>query len=296
MKDKFYDELKKIKNITVYKNVNVKDENTLKMDAIFLYKVEISSFAAVKKVFKIIEKYNIKYYLIGNGSNILFSKKFYEGILIKIKPINSSYINIISAGDKLNLINNKYIKKGILSLDFLAGVPCSIGGAIYMNAGAFNEKMSDVIEYVYAYDIEKSKFKVFKNDECQFGYRDSYFKYHNFIILGAKVKCKYMDVIELEKMHKQRLLLRVKKMPLEYPNAGSVFKNPKENFAGELIENLGLKGKIVGGAMISLKHANVIVNYNNAQYEDIETLITLIQNEVYIKYKINLELEIIILK
>ena len=296
MKDRFYKQVKKIKGVKILKNISVRDDNNLKIEAKFLYKLEISNFYSIKKVFMYIKKYNIKYYIIGKGSNILFSKDYYNGALIKLMPKKSRYNNIINAGDSLPYLNNNYLKAGISTLNFLTGVPCSIGGAIYMNAGAFNKEMSDIVEFVYAYDIDNDKFVVFTNKECEFSYRDSYFKHNNLLILGAKIKLEYLNKDELLKKHQEYLKLRINKLPLEYPNLGSIFKNPKGLSAGKLIESIGMKGLIVGGGMISKKHANVIINYDNAESKDILHLIKIIQEEVYQKYKILLELEIIIFK
>lgn len=296
MTDYFYNEIKSLKDVKIFKNINIKNETTLKMNSIFLYKIEILSFKIIKRVFSVIKKYNIQYYILGNGSNVLFAKKFFQGVLIKLKLPSSKYLNVLSAGESLNTVNNKFIKQGISSLDFLAGVPCSIGGAIYMNASAFNESMANIIEHVYVYDIDEDKYQTLNKNECEFGYRTSYFHYHNLVILGAKIKLIYGNLQTIKQTHVKRLMTRREKLPLEYPNIGSIFKNPIPFYAGKLIEELGLKGTIIGGAKISEKHANVIINYNDANYEDIIKLIDIIKKEVYIKYKILLEEEIITFK
>lgn len=292
----FFKQVKLLKGIKVYKNVSVKEENTMKLDAIFLYKIEILSFVDVKKLFKLIKKYNMKYYILGNGSNVLFANNYFNAVLIKILAIRSNETNVLGAGELLNYVNDRYLKLGIGSLNFLSGVPCSIGGAIYMNASAFKSSMSDVIEYVYILDLSDYKIKVLTNKDCNFGYRDSYFKHHEVLILGAKIKLIYEDKNELLTRHKDLILIRKKNMPLNFPNLGSIFKNPLNMYAGKLIEDLDLKGLIVGGAKISEKHANVIINYDDATYDNILELIKIINNEVYMRYKIYLELEIIIFK
>lgn len=296
MKDEFFDTINNLKGVKIYKDINIKEDTNMKIDTLFSYKIEIYSYHLIKKVFMIINEYKLKYYIIGKGSNILFSNDCYDEIVIKLMPLKSKYLNIVSAGDSLNYINSIYLRNGISTFNFLSGVPCSIGGAIYMNAGAFNQSISDIVEYVYAFDLENLKYKVFTNKECNFSYRDSYFKHHNYLILGAKIKLKYQDRKELLDLHHRYLKIRSEKLPLEYPNLGSVFKNPDNNYAAKLIQDLGLKGLIVGGSMISKKHANVIVNIDNAKSKDILKLIEIIKEEVYIRYKIDLELEIIIFK
>ena len=296
MNDDFYLKINKLKGIKIYKDIDVKEETNMKLEAKFLYKIEIASFSNVKEVFKLIKEYKLKYYILGMGSNVLFANNYFNGVLIKILPSKNKYLNIVGAGDCLNYLNDKYLKLGISSLNFLSGVPCSIGGAIYMNAGAFNMSMSDIVEYVYILDLKDYKIKVLSNRECDFSYRDSYFKHHNILILGAKIKLFYQDIDSLNKLHKEYLLVRNKKMPLNYPNLGSIFKNPKDMYVGKMVEDLDLKGLKVGGAKISKKHGNVIINYDHAKYSDILELVKIIMEEVYIKYKIYLELEIIIFK
>ena len=296
MKDRFYYETKKLKGVKIYKNIDIREDITFKISTIFSYKIEVYSFIAVKRIFELLKKYKKEYFVIGKGSNVLFSKVYYDCVLIKFAPFKSKYLNIVTSGESLNYINDSYLKLGISSLDFLCGVPCSIGGAIYMNAGAFDESISKIIEFVYGYDIDNNRYKVFNNNECLFEYRDSYFKHHNIIILGAKIKINYMDKKDLELQHNNRLMTRRKKMPLEYPNIGSIFKNPQGHYAGKLIADLGLKGLRIGGSMISYKHANVIVNYNECKGIEVLKLIEIIEEEVYIKYKINLEREIIVFK
>ena len=227
---------------------------------------------------------------------MLFAKNYYDAILVKFMPIKNRYLNIINAGDSLNYINNNYLKEGISSLDFLCGVPCSVGGAIFMNAGAYNQSMSDIIEYVYCFDINDEKFKVLDTKQCEFSYRKSCFFYSNMCILGAKIRLEYLDILTLKRLHEKRLKLRKEKLPLEYPSLGSIFKNPEGNKAGELIEKSGLKGLKISGSMISEKHANVIVKFDECKGEDIIRLIEIIKEEIYMKYKINLEEEIIVFK
>lgn len=296
MKDRFFLEIKKIKGVKIYKNVFVGNDTNLKINALFSYKIEITNILAIKKVFQIIKKHEKKYYIIGRGSNVLLSNDCYEGVLVKLMPISKIATNVVYAGDSLNYLNSLYLEQGISSLNFMSGVPCSIGGAIYMNAGAFDQTMSDIIEYVYVFDIHDMKFKVFDNEACQFSYRTSCFQTNKMIILGAKIKLIHEPKEQIMKRHHEILEIRKNKLPLEYPNLGSVFKNPPGEYSGKLIDDLGLKGLIVGGAKISDKHANIIVNYGDATGDDVNKLIDIIKEEVYMKYKIKLELEIFVFK
>ena len=296
IKNKFYDEVKKLKGIKVFKDASLKNDNNMRIDAICLCKIEIYSYQNLRKLFEIISNYKYPYLILGKGSNVLFLNKYYECVIIKLMPINSKYLNIVYAGDSLNFVNTKLISNGIASLNFLSGVPCSIGGAICMNAGAFNCEMKDIIEYVYYLDLKDLKIKVINNDACCFSYRNSIFKEEKCLILGAKIKLIHDKKEEILNKHHNYLQLRNNKLPLEFPNLGSIFKNPNNDHAGRIIDKLGLKGLGFKGAKVSDKHANVIVNFNNATGEDVLKLIEIIEDLVYIKYKTKLEREIIIFK
>lgn len=296
MKDNFYNELKNISGIEIIKNANLENDNTMRVKSKFLYKVLVFEFNSVRGLFKIIKKYNKKFYILGNGSNVLFSKEKYDDIIIKFMPKKHKEDYIVYSGSLVNYINSQYISKGIETFNFLSGVPCSVGGAIYMNAGAYGKEIKDIIEYVYLYDVLEDKYKVLSNDKCQFGYRKSIFQNNNYVILAAKIKLLYKDKKELLAQHHSYLNIRKNKMPLEFPNSGSIFKNPIEEKAGILIDKAGMKGFEIKGAKVSEKHANVIVNFNNAKGEDIIELIRIIKQKILENYKIFLEEEIIIFK
>lgn len=296
MKDKFYNEIYSLNGVKILKDVDIRNYNNLKIISKFKYQIDITSLDSLKKVFKIIDKHKKKYFILGNGSNVLFFKKYYKRVLIRLNINKSKYSFIVNANDSISFLNSKLIKNGIESLNFLTGVPCSVGGAIYMNAGAFSKSMKDIVEYVYVFDLKTYKFRVLSNSECNFSYRDSYFKHHNVIILGAKIKLIYNDVTKINKDYINYLKIRKSKLPLDYPNLGSIFKNPSNNYAGKLIEDSNLKGLRINDAMVSYKHANVIVNVNQAKGKEILKLIKMIRKKVYKKFKIKLELEIIILK
>ena len=296
MKDRFYNEVSSLKDVLIRKKVNVEKDSNLRVKSIFKYKIKIQSIIAVKQVFLLIKKYHLKYYILGKGSNVLFARRYFNGVLVVLDLDKNPNLSIINSSDSINYLNSKYLNLGIASLNFLSGVPCSVGGAIYMNAGAFGKSLSDYIEYVYAVDLKTFKIKVFSNGECEFGYRNSHFQNNKYLILGAKIKLIYCDKSTLLDRHHKYLSIRQSKLPLEYPNLGSIFKNPQGDFAGRLIESLHLKGLKFGGAMVSYKHANVIINYNKAKYRDVLKLMHRIKKKVYKSYKIELKEEIIIFK
>ena len=191
---KFLNKLERMKNITVSENVEV--INSMRIKTVFRLKVEIYDLSNLKTIMLLMKKYKIKYYILGEASNVLFVNSYYEAVLLKIY-VKFTGIDKISAFEKISVINNRYKNMGIDSLTFLTMVPGSVGGAIYMNAGAFSKEIKDVIEYVYFYDIKAKKFKVFTNEECKFSYRNSYFKNHKVIILGSKIKLIDSNVREI---------------------------------------------------------------------------------------------------
>ena len=183
------------------------------------------------------------------------------------------------------------VKRGLSGLEFATGIPGSIGGAIYMNAGAYKSDMGYVVTKI---KVLTPKYRVITmvNKELDFHYRTSFLKKHlDYICLEATIKLKKGNKEEIEDLVKERKQRRLETQPLEYPSAGSVFRNPEGMYAGKLIEDLGYKGLTKGGAQISLKHANFIINNNNATAQDIKDLIDFIKEEVKEKYNIDLKVE-----
>lgn len=248
------------------------------------------------KLIRLLKSEKIKYKLIGNGSNLLFSSKPYDGVLIKL----SEFDNVefygknkvrVGAGFSLAKLSLMAAKRGLTGLEFAAGIPGSIGGAVFMNAGAYKSDMGYIVETVKVLTPDL-KIINFENKEMNFHYRSSYLQKHpEYICLEVVLKLTKGKKEAIEEVITERRKRRIESQPLEYPSAGSVFRNPEGNFAGKLIEDLGLKGMIKGGAMISDKHANFIVNYKNATSDDIKFLIDLCQEKVLEEYGIELKCE-----
>lgn len=292
MENNFVKEIKKINDI-IQTNVSLKKYSTMRLDAIVRYLIKPRSFIELKKVLKIIKKYNINYYIIGNGSNILFTSKDKECI-IKLDFKKNKEDFILSANELLPVVSNNFYKKSIGGFETLSMIPASIGGAIVMNAGCYGSNISDLIEYVYVLD-EELNFKVIRKDDCLFGYRQSIFKEKKWIVLGCRIKTK-KDIKENIKEKMEYVAnKKMESQPLEYFNSGSIFKNPNGYKAWELISYLNLKGLKRNDAMISDKHGNFIVNKGNASYEDIAYLIKIIKKKVLDKFYIELENEVIII-
>ena len=239
--------------------------------------------------------YKIKFKILGNGSNLIFSDEKYEGVLIKLSEFNNLEINdtVVTVGSGYNLVklSLKTARMGLSGLEFASGIPGTIGGAVFMNAGAYKMDMSYIVSEVKVLTPEMT-IKTLYNKDLDFHYRSSFLqKNRDYICLEAKLVLKHGDannIMEVIADRKQRRLLT---QPLEYPSAGSVFRNPENDYAGRLIEELGYKGKNIGGAYVSEKHANFIINKDHATASDIRNLINEIKEKVKEKYGIELIVE-----
>ena len=265
-------------------------------------------------------------FILGGGTNILFDDDGFNGLVIKpdIKFIKRDGNTLmVGAGTPLTPLLNYSIIKNLSGFEWAAGIPGTVGGAVRCNAGAFGGEMKDVIVEVYILDISKSKPRIKKRSRsaCCFGYRSSIFKKQPFgktgeIITYVVLKLKDGNRKSIKKIIKRNIDYRQKHHPLEYPSAGSIFentdvkklnKNLKKRFisviksdpfpvipAAYLISKAGLRGISYGGAMISLKHPNFIVNVSNATAHDVKNLIKLVKKEVYKEFKIKLKEEIVV--
>ena len=259
---------------------------------LIVYPKDIDSLVSLMEI---INKHDIKYFILGNGSNVLFSDSQYDGIIIKLDKFDSIEFqdNIVKVGAGYSLIKLSLdcVKKGLSGLEFASGIPGTLGGAVFMNAGAYNSDMKSVVKDVTVLTPDL-KVITLTNSEMNFNYRESFLQHHKgYICLGATLKLRYGKREDLEEIIKERKLARKRTQPLEYPSAGSVFRNPPGLYSGKLIEELNLKGYTVGGAMISKKHANFIINYNDATASDIKEIIDYVKEKAYEKYNINLRVE-----
>ena len=238
---------------------------------------------------------NIKYKVLGNGSNTLFSDNEYDGVIIKLDAFNTiKYFRTTvkaEAGVSLIRLSNQTVKRGLAGLEFATGIPGTVGGAIFMNAGAYKSDMGYVTKSIQVL-TPNLEIITMTNKELNFHYRTSFLQKHtDYICLEATFQLRKNDKDLLQEIVDDRRKRRIESQPLDYPSAGSVFRNPENQFAGKLIEDLGLKGHTIGGAKISEKHANFIINYNNASGKDIKELIELVKKEVKEKYNIDLKCE-----
>lgn len=288
-------ELEKLNLEKIEKDISLSTLTTYKTGGIAKLVVYPNNINNLKQMLKLIHKYNIKYFILGKGSNTLFSDKEFNGVIIKLDKLNNFKIKqteiYVESGIILSKLVQASVKNELTGLEFAIGIPGTIGGAIYMNAGAYGNNMSNIVKSVIVLN-EKFQIKEIPLEKLKFDYRYSIFQANkNLICVAANIKLEHGNHDEIASKIKENLLKRKNSQPLEYPSAGSVFRNPKGNYAGKIIEELGLKGKIIGGAEISTKHANFIINKNNASSSDILNLIKLVQKEVKDKYKIDLKLE-----
>ena len=244
---------------------------------------------------KLIRKYHLKYKILGFGSNLLFSDKRYKDVLIKLDEFNKiEFVGnkvICVAGASLMKVSKEAAKRSLTGLEFAAGIPGSIGGAIYMNAGAYKSDMGYIVQSVTVL-TDDLRIITLTNQEMDFHYRSSLLQREKgFICLEAVLKLVKGDRKEIENVLRERKERRLASQPLEYPSAGSVFRNPEGMFAGKMIEDIGLKGLTKGGAQVSEKHANFIINKNEASAKDIHDLILFVQEAVEEHYHIKLKVE-----
>lgn len=244
---------------------------------------------------KYLKEENIKYKVIGYGSNLIFSDDEFNGVLIRLDSFNDINIKdtIITAGSGVSLVKLSYraLKEGLTGLEFASGIPGTVGGAVFMNAGAYKSDMGYIVSEVKLLTPDL-KIKKLYNKDMKFKYRTSFIKKNpEYICLEAKMVLMHGDKKAIKELIETRRQKRLLSQPLEYPSAGSVFRNPENDFAGRLIEECGLKGRQIGGAKVSKKHANFIVNKNNASAKDIKDLIELVHNKVQKETNVDLKIE-----
>lgn len=289
------DELKKLNVGKVLTDVSLKNYTTYKVGGIAKIMVYPKNIDCLVELIRKLKSTKTKYMVLGNGSNVLFSDNVYDGVIIKLDELNNIEVRqnrvIAGAGASLMKVAREAIRHSLTGLEFATGIPGSIGGAVYMNAGAYNSDMGYVVSRIKVL-TPKMTVITMVNRELDFHYRTSFLQKHKgYICLEATFTLKKGNRDIMEEIVNDRKKRRLESQPLEYPSAGSVFRNPPGMFSGKLIEDLGYKGLTKGGAKISEKHANFIINYNNAKAKDIKELIEFIEDAVKDKYNIDLHVE-----
>ncbi|MDR3178647.1 MAG: UDP-N-acetylmuramate dehydrogenase [Oscillospiraceae bacterium] len=260
--------------------------------------LKISNKISLLNVLKYINKERLPYYLIGNGCNLLVCDEGFRGVIIKLAGGEFSNISLkddvitCGSGVKLSAVCLFAAKNSLSGIEFMWGIPASVGGAVFMNAGAFGGEIKDILVSCEHVDKNLKEIKLSKDGLKNFGYRTSFYTNTENIIIKAFFKLKKSNYTEIKAKMNDFLHRRKAKQPLNYPNAGSIFKRPEGYFVGALLDECGLRGRRVGGAQISLKHSGFIVNTGKATCNDVLNLIKLIQYEVFLKKSVVLELEI----
>lgn len=288
-------EIKKINIGKVLTDVSLKQYTTYKVGGNARVMVFPENADKLVALIKLLQANKVKYMVLGFGSNVLFSDQDYNGVIIKLDEMNEIKFDrnkvTVGAGASLMKVALMSVRKGLSGLEFATGIPGSVGGAVYMNAGAYKSDMGYVVTKIKVL-TPKLRVITMVNKELNFHYRTSFLKQNpGYICLEATIKLKKGNKEEIENLVSERRKRRVESQPLEHPSAGSVFRNPEGDFAGRLIEELGYKGLTKGGAQISKKHANFIINYDKAKASDIKELIEFIQEQVKDNYNIDLKVE-----
>lgn len=242
------------------------------------------------------------YFILGNGSNLLVSDKGYDGVIIKLAGefdvLHTSGNSMVAgSGVFLSQIAAKALEDELSGLEFASGIPGTVGGAIVMNAGAYDGEMKDVVKSVRLLFIDggKCEIETLSCDEMQFSYRHSILKEKKGIVLAVKMELKKGNSQEIKEKMDDFNGRRREKQPLEYPSAGSTFKRPEGHFAGKLISDAGLKGVSIGFAEVSEKHAGFIINKGGARASEVMQLINYVRDKVLEETGITLEPEVIFL-
>ena len=283
----------------IYLNEPMKEHTTFRVGGPADCLLEIVDKEQLSAVLHYLSLIGLPYFVLGNGSNLLVGDKGYKGIILHIRGNMKEVrvegnIVIAQAGALLSQIAKVAYEHGLTGLEFAAGIPGTIGGAVVMNAGAYGGEMKQVVETVSVLDKNGNELNL-SNDTMEFGYRTSSIKNNSFVVTEVKLQLSSGNKEEIKVKMEELSLKRKGKQPLEYPSAGSTFKRPEGYYAGELIMNAGMRGFTIGGARVSDKHCGFVVNTGNACAADIYDVISQVQCVVKEKFQVELEPEVIMI-
>ena len=274
----------------------MKKHTTFRIGGVADYFVTPETVEEIQTIMKLCKEWDIVYYILGNGSNLLVGDDGYRGVIIQLyKNMNEMHITdtsiVAKAGVLLSQVANFAMENALAGLAFAAGIPGTIGGAIVMNAGAYGGEMKDVVSEVLLL-TKAGEIQKLSGEEMQFGYRTSLAAKEDCIVLQVTFSLERADKETIYAHMKELKEKRITKQPLNYPSAGSTFKRPEGHFAGKLIEEAGLRGFQVGGAMVSEKHCGFVINSDNATAKDVDELMKQVIEKVYEQAGVVLEPEI----
>lgn len=279
----------------------LKNHTTFKIGGNCIALIEPREVSDIVETIKICRENSIKFFVIGNGSNLLVPDEGYNGVIIKLKSefstiqVEGEYL-IVNSGAKLSEVYTVAYENSLTGFEFASGIPGTIGGAIYMNAGAYGGEMKDIVESVQVLDLDNFELRELKNEELEFSYRKSIIQRKNYIVTTIKLKLQKGNKEEINAVYEDLRERRNSKQPLNFGSAGSTFKRPEGHFASKLIEDAGLKGYHINDAWVSEKHSGFVVNKGNASFKEVMELIEYVQKVVFEKFGVKLETEVRILK
>lgn len=281
----------------VLENEDLKKYTTFGIGGKCKYLIEVKNENCLINLLKYLKNNNIKYYILGNGSNVILDDSYFDGVVIRLNNLNKITIDdkfvTASCGVKLGFLNNVCLQESLVSLTFASLIPGTVGASVMGNAGCYNH---DMMEYVYKVKVLTKNFEVKEilKSEIKYGYR--FTNLNDYIILSVTFILEKGDPIKALKDMKENNEKRLQSQPINEKCVGSIFKNPENASSGKLIDSLNLKGYHINDAKISEKHANFIVNEGNASFEDVIELIKFIKIKVFENYGISLETEPIIVR
>ena len=290
----------KISNIDFEENVDGKKLCSFKVGGNVRVVVRPKTADQLTALYDYLCENEIKNILLGRGSNVVISDNGFDGVVVSLSALSSVDIDInddncviAGAGASMASLALFACESGLEGFEFAHGIPGSVGGGVYMNAGAYGGEICQVLKSCLVFDKNQGMLFFVNKDECEFSYRHSIFMENkDLIVLFATFELKDGNPDEIKAKMDEYKAKRVASQPLEYPSAGSTFKRPTGYFAGKLIEDCGLKGYTIGGAQVSEKHAGFVINRGGATAEDIKNLVSYIQKTVKEKFDVSLECEI----
>ncbi|MBR2848505.1 MAG: UDP-N-acetylmuramate dehydrogenase [Clostridia bacterium] len=294
----FQNDLEQLQNISIRYDEPMALHTTFHIGGPADFYVEPQSADALRRVLRLTKKHNVKTQVIGRGSNILIADAGFHGVIVSTSSMKQITVleNVITAeaGATLTALAKTACDHALTGLQFSNGIPGSVGGAVFMNAGAYDGEISEVLTESTYYDRESGEVISLSGDGHRFDYRNSIYRTHpEWIILSARFALLPGDENAIRREMEELMRRRIEKQPLEYPSAGSTFKRYPGRYTAKMIDEAGLKGCTVGGAQVSEKHAGFIINRGGATAGDVLSLIDKIQKEIYRLHKIEIEPEVI---
>ncbi len=260
--------------------------------------VTVETVEQLRQVLADVHETGVASLLLGNGSNTLFKDSGYAGVVIKLGETFSACEHLgggrVTAGASvlMSVLAKYLLRESLSGFEFASGIPGSLGGAVFMNAGAYGGEMKDILVSAMAVSRDGSQVREFTAEELELSYRHSALEDNGYIVVSAQLQLQPGNPEEIQARMRELMEKRNSKQPVQYPSAGSTFKRPEGYFAGKLIEDAGLKGVAVGGAQVSVLHSGFVINTGGATATDILDLMTLVQNTVYDQFGVKLEPEV----